>query len=99
MLVFSLICPHWQTRKNICEILTFLCHCEVPTGHTHVLRGYELLRQHRKDVGIFDEWMKDLEYTVDGRGRMGSLVGAHDDLKRLGVYNAPDNHLMEYAVC
>ncbi|KAG0177062.1 hypothetical protein DFQ29_005302 [Apophysomyces sp. BC1021] len=97
-LVFSLICPHWQTRKTVCDMLFFVCYCEVPTGHAYVLRGFELLRQHRKDLNIFDEWMKDLEYTVDGRGKMGSLVGAHDDLKRLGVYNAPDNHLMEYAL-
>jgi hypothetical protein len=79
-------------------MLFFLCHCEVPVGHSHVLKGFELLQQHRESLGIFDLWLKDLEQTVDGRGRMGSLVGAADDLKRLGVYNAPDNHLMEYAV-
>jgi hypothetical protein len=29
---------------------------------------------------------------------MGSLVGANEEFRRLGVYNAPDSHLMEYAV-
>ncbi|KAI8096734.1 formin homology 2 domain-containing protein [Halteromyces radiatus] len=97
-LVFSLVSPHWQTRKITCDMLFFLCHCEVPVGHDHVMKGFELLQQHRESLGIFDSWMKDLEQTVDGRGRMGSLVGAADELKRLGVYNAPDNHLMEYAL-
>lgn len=92
------MCPHWQTRKVVCDILFFLCHCEVPVGHGHVLKGLEELRKHRGDLSMFQAWLKDLEQTVDGRGRMGSLVGASDELKRLGVYNAPDNHLMEYAV-
>ncbi|OAD77065.1 hypothetical protein PHYBLDRAFT_109013 [Phycomyces blakesleeanus NRRL 1555(-)] len=97
-IVYSLVCPHWQTRKFICDMLFFLCHCELPKGHEQVLKGFESLSAHRKDLGIFDGWMKDLEKTVDGRGKLGSLVGANDDFKRLGVYNAPDNHLMEYAV-
>ncbi|KAI7869247.1 hypothetical protein BDF14DRAFT_1951245 [Spinellus fusiger] len=97
-IVFSVVCPHWQTRKFICDMLFFLCHCELPKGHEQVLRGFELLSSHRKDTGVFDGWLQDLEKTVDGRGKMGSLVGANEDLKRLGIYNAPDNHLMEYAL-
>lgn len=95
--VFSSASPHWQTRKLVCELLVFLCYSH-SAGHKHVLQGFELLQQHKKDAGLFDTWMRDLEQTIDGRGRMGSLVDAHQDLKRLGVYNAPDNHLMEYAV-
>lgn len=67
-------------------------------GHEKVLLGFELLKQYKKDISIFDTWLKDFEKTLDGRGRMGSLVGAHEDLKKLGIYNAPDKHLMEYAV-
>jgi hypothetical protein len=62
------------------------------------MKGFELLRQHRKDLSIFDAWLKDLEHTLDGRGKMGSLVGANDEFIRLGVFNTPDSHLMEYAV-
>ena len=79
-------------------MLFFFCHCEVPVGHKHVLQGFESLQKQREDMGPFNAWIKQLDQTVDGRGRMGSLVGASDELKRLGVYNAPDNHLMEYAV-
>lgn len=79
-------------------MLLGLSFCEVPVGHSHVLKGFEILQQHRENLGIFDAWLKDLEQTVDGRGKMGSLVGASDEMKRLGVYNAPDGHLMEYAV-
>lgn len=97
-IVYSLVCPHWQTRKTVCDMLSFICLCEKPVGHGHVLNGFDSLRSHRGDLGPFNAWIKDLENTVDGRGKMGSLVGASDDLKSLGVYNAPDSHLMEYAV-
>ncbi|CAO3642143.1 unnamed protein product [Cunninghamella blakesleeana] len=96
IVVFSLISPHWQTRKLVCEILAFFCYLD--KGHEKVLLGFDLLKQYKKDMSIFDTWLKDLEITLDGRGRMGSLVGAHDDLKKLGLYNAPDQHLMEYAI-
>lgn len=79
-------------------MLFFICHCEVPVGHGHVLTGFEALRKYRDDMSPFTAWLTYLDHTVDGRGRMGSLVGASEDLKRLGVFNAPDNHLMEYAV-
>jgi hypothetical protein len=82
----------------VCELLTFLCYCEPPNGRNEVIKGFELLRQHRKDLSTFDGWLKDLENTLDGRGKMGSLVGANDEFRRLGVFNAPDSHLMEYAV-
>ncbi|KAI8072909.1 formin homology 2 domain-containing protein [Gongronella butleri] len=97
-LVFSLTSPHWQTRKVTCDMLFFLCHCDLPVGHGHVLRGFESLRHQRESLAMFDPWLKELENTLDGRGRMGSLVGAAEDIKRLGVYNAPDNHLKEYAL-
>lgn len=92
----------------MCEILAFICYHNVDKedevegdrqrGHQHVIRGFEMMKQHTNDMGLFDGWMKTLEITLDGRGRMGSLVGAHDDLKKLGVLNTPDRHLMEYAV-
>ncbi|CAO3592005.1 unnamed protein product [Absidia cylindrospora] len=106
-IVFSLLCPGWQTRKLVCEILAFICYYDDAAdketqgdnhGYQHVMRGFEMLKQYTKDMGLFDAWLKNLETALDGRGRMGSLVGAHDDLKKLGVMNAPDKHLMEYAI-
>ncbi|ORZ06045.1 hypothetical protein BCR42DRAFT_427576 [Absidia repens] len=106
-IVFSLLSPGWQTQKLVCEILAFICYYDDDAdnetqddkhGYQHVMRGFEMLKQYTKDMGLFDAWLKNVESALDGRGRMGSLVGAHDDLKKLGVMNAPDKHLMEYAV-
>ncbi|CUS24327.1 LAQU0S15e02014g1_1 [Lachancea quebecensis] len=41
----------------------------------------------------FEQWMLVVEYTLDGRGKMGSLVGASDDFRTSGGENA----IMEYA--
>ncbi|KAI8143924.1 hypothetical protein BJV82DRAFT_609883 [Fennellomyces sp. T-0311] len=96
--VFSLISPHWVTRKLVCELLVFLCYCHRRKGFDHVLRGFELLQQHRQDAGVFDAWLRDFERTIDGRGRMGTFVGANDEFKRFGTYQGADGHLMEYAL-
>lgn len=82
--VFSILCPQWQTRKIVCELLTFVCYSN---GHEHVVRGFELLKKFKKTLGLFDSWMRDLVRTVyNGPGKMRS--------ERL-----PDSHLIEYAVC
>lgn len=74
-----------------------MSHCDVPLGHTIVMQGFELLRKHRQDFGIFDSWLKDFEHTLDGRRRIGRS-GSIDDYKKTGVYVPPDSHLVEYAV-
>lgn len=74
-----------------------MAHCDVPLGHTIVMQGFELLRQHRQDFGIFDSWLKDFEHTLDGRRKIGRS-GSIDDFKKTGVYVPPDSHLIEYAV-
>ncbi|ORX46807.1 actin-binding FH2 [Hesseltinella vesiculosa] len=80
--VFSILCPHWQTRKMVCEILTFYCYMTKDcVAYDQVIRGFELLKLHTKAMGNFDRWMSILEDTLNGR-----------------VYNAPDKHLMEYAL-
>ncbi|KAI8067755.1 hypothetical protein BC940DRAFT_300394 [Gongronella butleri] len=97
--VFSLVCPHWPTRKLVCEILAFYCYMTRDTPrHEQVLQGFEHVKQHNRDMGLFDAWLHSFDATLNGRGQMGSLVGAHADWKRMGVYNAPDKHLMEYAL-
>ncbi|KAG1160361.1 hypothetical protein G6F37_004064 [Rhizopus arrhizus] len=63
--VFSILCPQWQTRKTVCELLAFLCYSD---GYEHVVRGFEILRKFRKDLGLFDSWMRDFERTVDDEG-------------------------------
>jgi hypothetical protein len=56
--VFSIVCPQWQTRKLVCEILAFVCYLD---GYEHVIRGFKLLQKYKKTLGLFDSWMYDLE--------------------------------------
>lgn len=63
--VFSILCPHWQTRKIVCELLAFLCYSD---GYEHVVRGFEILKKFRKDLGLFDSWMRDFERTIEDGG-------------------------------
>lgn len=45
--------------------------------------------------GRYDYWFKVLDETLNGRGLLGSLVGASEELKRnQGI----DSNLNEYAV-
>lgn len=45
-------------------------------------------------TGCYDYWFKSLQASLSGRGKMGSLVGASEDVKKAGI----DTSLNEYAV-
>ncbi|CCJ28129.1 unnamed protein product, partial [Pneumocystis jirovecii] len=92
----SLLSPHLPSRKLAAEVLTFICHWDKPNGHSVVLLAMEHLRSYLGELGRFDAWMRVLELTVDGRGKMGSLVGASDEIRRGGI--GVENILMEYAL-
>ncbi|KAI8989404.1 hypothetical protein BDB01DRAFT_848579 [Pilobolus umbonatus] len=80
-LIFSILCPQWQTKKTVCELLVFLCYYD---GYEHVIRGFQLLQKHKKDLALFDSWLKDLVSTIDNRYK-------YQD-------NISDGHLVEYAL-
>lgn len=61
-----------------------------------VLHGMELLKQYGPQFGRFDAWMLALEKTLDGRGKMGSAVGASQDLKMTGMVGAGDSQITQY---
>lgn len=61
-----------------------------------VLHGMELLKQYGPNYGRFDAWMNALEKTLDGRGKMGSAVGASHDLKVTGMVGAGDSQITQY---
>ncbi|MBW0464588.1 hypothetical protein O181_004303 [Austropuccinia psidii MF-1] len=90
-ILFSLVSPHLPTRKTVADILTFLCHWEKPRGHSYVLKGLDQLATLRtasgKPIGEtlarFDAWFSSFEQVIDGRGKMGSLVGASEELRSL----------------
>ena len=95
-LASSLTSPRLNTRKLVSEVLTFLCHWADGQGHTKVLQAFDHLMHAHGENGRFDEWIRIVEVTVDGRGKMGSMVGASDEVRSGGI--GMENLLMEYAV-
>ncbi|CAO3695753.1 unnamed protein product [Rhizopus microsporus] len=95
-IVLSLVSPPIQTRKLVCEILAFVCHVDLPKGQEIVLKGLDKLSEHMGEFGRFDAWLKLLEATLDGRGKMGSLVGASEDVRKFAV--GGDNQLSDFAL-
>ena len=92
----SLTTIRLNTRKLVSEVLTYLCTCAYGEGHKRVLEAFDHLKHAQGETGRFDSWMRQLEVTVDGRGKMGSMVGASDEVRSGGV--GAENLLMEYAV-
>ncbi|KAF7186591.1 Cytokinesis protein sepA [Pseudocercospora fuligena] len=95
-LASSLTTPRLHTRKLVSELLTFLCHWADGQGHVKVLQAMDHLKAQQSENGRFDAWLRIVEVTIDGRGKMGSLVGASDEVRSGGV--GMENLLMEYAV-
>jgi cytokinesis protein len=95
-LVNSLSSPRLQTRKLVSEVLTFLCHWAEGQGHQKVLQAMDKVKHDHNETGRFDAWMRITEVTIDGRGKMGSLVGASEEYRSGGI--GMENLLMEYAV-
>ena len=92
----SLTSPRLNTRKLVSELMTFLCHWAEGEGHLKVLQALDYLKGQQNENGRFDSWMRIVEVTIDGRGKMGSLVGASDEVRSGGI--GMENLLMEYAV-
>ncbi|MCJ1312038.1 hypothetical protein MMC25_005712 [Agyrium rufum] len=92
----SLISPRLTTRKLVSEVLTFLCHWANGEGHMKVLQAMDRVKDQSGENGRFDAWMRIVEVTTDGRGKMGSLVGASEEVRSGGI--GMENLLMEYAV-
>ncbi|KAJ6158991.1 hypothetical protein N7485_011817 [Penicillium canescens] len=95
-LVSSLSSPRLNTRKLVSEVLTFLCHWGDGQGHQKVLQSMDKVKNDHNETGRFDAWMRIVEVTIDGRGKMGSLVGASEEYRSGGI--GMENLLMEYAV-
>jgi len=101
----SLVSPSLLSRKVSAEILVFFCHWDEDNpdrvGLRLVLNAFDQLEQRlntavadiANKVGRFDVWLKQLEQIIDGRGRMGSMVGVSKDLK-----GQDDGAIMDYCV-
>ncbi|KAI9824787.1 MAG: hypothetical protein M1832_001615 [Thelocarpon impressellum] len=95
-LATSLISPRLTTRKLVSEVLTFLCHWAEGQGHLKVIQAMDTVKNQQGENGRFDAWMRIVEVSIDGRGKMGSLVGASEEFRSGGI--GMENLLMEYAV-
>ena len=61
-----------------------------------VIAGLETLStSHNEGDDCFVYWFKTMEHSLSGRGKMGSLVGASEEVRRGGNV---DSSLNEYAV-
>ena len=94
-LAVSLISPRLATRRLVSDVLTFLCHWGDGLGHQKVLGALDHLKAMLGETGRFDAWMRWVEVAIDGRGKMGSLVGASEEFRSGGI--GMENLLMEYA--
>jgi cytokinesis protein len=86
---------HIPSRRLVADILTFLCYYNNSVAHEYVLKALDALSSANNETGRYDFWFQSLTATLAGRGKMGSLVGASEDVKKHGGTEAALN---EYAV-
>lgn len=60
-IVQSITSAYLPTRKQVADILLFLCHWAKPLGQQLVLRGFD----HVRDQSRFNAWFHTLERTID----------------------------------
>lgn len=88
--------PHLPTRKLLLELLCFLEYYNDGQCHNLVVSALEALSAANNEAGNpYAYWFKSLESALAGRGKMGTLVGASDEVKRHG---GVDPSLNDYTV-
>ncbi|EGN96042.1 hypothetical protein SERLA73DRAFT_162010 [Serpula lacrymans var. lacrymans S7.3] len=94
-LTSSLNTPHLPTRKIILELLLAVVYMD--RGFPQLLiNALEALSSANNETGCYEYWFKSMEIALKGRGKMGSLVGASEDVKKNGGI---ESSLNEYALC
>lgn len=92
----SLNTPHLPTRKILLDVLCFLDYYQDGQVHHLVIAALEALSAANNEGGNpYAYWFKSLETALSGRGKMGTLVGASDDVRRHG---GVDTSLNDYTV-
>lgn len=92
-IALSLVSPSIHCRKLSAEMLIFFGsfdeHTDERLGLSLVFGAFDHVEQQLNaaiadvsfKVGRFDVWLRQLETLVDGRGRMGSMVGVNKEMK------------------
>lgn len=75
-----------------------MCYFEQPKGHVMVLQGMDTIKESKNDYCRFDSWLKSLNSVLDGRGKMGSMVGASVDVRQFASRSNPDLPVTEHAL-
>lgn len=92
----SLNTSHLPTRRTLLDVLTFLTYWNGGEAHGLVVTALETLSSSNNEGGgCYNFWFKSMEQSLSGRGKMGSLVGASEEVKRAG---GVDSSLNDYAV-
>lgn len=94
-IISSLNSPNLSTRRTITEVILSIVHCSEDSLE-YVINGFKSLSEARsegKSTGCYEYWFRSLEAVLRGRGKMGSLVGASDEIRKTG-----DTALTDYAV-
>ncbi|KAJ8469007.1 hypothetical protein ONZ51_g9273 [Trametes cubensis] len=77
--------PNLPTRKLLLDLLCFLEYYNDGQCHNLVISALEALSSANNEAGNpYAFWFKSLESALAGRGKMGTLVGASDEVKRHG---------------
>ncbi|THH29601.1 hypothetical protein EUX98_g4591 [Antrodiella citrinella] len=90
----SLNTPNLSTRKILLEILVFWGYWSNASALPLVVQGLEKLsNDNHEHSGCYAFWFKSFEQALIGRGKMGTLVGASEEVKKHG---ASDPTLNDY---
>jgi cytokinesis protein len=92
----SLNSPRLSARKLVVELLTFLAY-RSPEALSLVIGALETVSI-TNDAGNspYAYWFGSFEKSISGRGKMGSLVGASEEVRKNA---ATESNINEYAVC
>ena len=92
----SLNSPRIGTRKLVLDLLTFLVYWNTEAINL-AISGLETLSvANNEGDSPYAFWFKSMEVSLMGRGKMGSLVGASEDMRKNA--GGLEGSLNEYAV-
>ncbi|SCU95350.1 LAMI_0F02124g1_1 [Lachancea mirantina] len=94
----------WDPEKGLGQVLTVFDQLAKSAGNGHIQARIQNMKSKSNDYREYslenyeglrklEQWLLVVEYTLDGRGKMGSLVGASDEFKNAGGENA----ILEYS--
>ncbi|KAI0702325.1 armadillo-type protein [Cytidiella melzeri] len=82
-IVSALDTSHLPTRRLLLDILVFLVYWNDGANYQTVLNGLESLSEDNDEMrNAYAFWFKSLQAVLVGRGKMGSRVGASEQIKR-----------------